>query len=198
MTLNKPLILASESPRRRDLLRQIGLTFTIVPSNVDESSVDCEKPQELVQTLAQMKASDVAKRNPDALVLGADTTVVLGGEVVGKPNSEETARKVLGRHSGSEHTVHTGFSLVHEASSRTTTGFATTRVTFGELTTAEIDAYVRSGSPMDKAGAYGYQDEMGPLFVQSIAGDYYNVIGLPIRSIYLALRRDFADLFVVQ
>ncbi|MCB0718520.1 MAG: septum formation inhibitor Maf [Bacteroidetes bacterium] len=194
MRQSSELILASASPRRSDLLRQVGLRFRVVPSNVDEDSVQFLDPQTMVRELALMKAKAVAEAFPDALVLGADTTVVLNGMVVGKPTSASDARAILSNHSGKEHIVYSGFALVHLQSGRTVSDVASTRVKFGLMSSSEIDTYVDSGSPMDKAGAYGYQDALGPLFVESISGDYYNVIGLPLRALYLALRAHFPDI----
>lgn len=192
--LTTRLILASASPRRKDLLTQIGLPFTVVPSTIDESAMIEADPSRLVVRLAESKAQDVAASFATAIVLGADTTVVLDGAVVGKPESTDHARAILRQHSGKTHTVFTGYAIVHLQSNRIVSKTEATNVTFGTLSDAEIEAYVLDGSPMDKAGAYGYQDRLGPLFVESIHGDYYNVIGLPLRSIYKTLISDFADL----
>lgn len=194
LKLSVNLILASASPRRADLLQQVGVPFAIVPSEVDESTVSDDNPARLVEKLAIVKAEEVAKRFTGSLVLGADTTVVMNGENVGKPTSEQEARQTLRKHSGKTHTVYTGIALVHLASGRKSSCSVRTDVSFGVMSDSEIDAYVRSGSPMDKAGAYGYQDSLGPLFVESIVGDYYNVIGLPLRTFYLTLMNDFPDL----
>lgn len=198
LQLTTQLILASASPRRKDLLKQVGLACTVVPSTIDEATVLESTPELLVCRLAEMKARDVASSYPTALVLGADTTVVLEGKMVGKPESADHARSILRKHSGKRHTVFTGYSMVHVQTGRCISKAEHTDVVFGSLNESEIEAYVRDGSPMDKAGAYGYQDRLGPFFVESIHGDYYNVIGLPLRSIYKTLLREFSDLVRVS
>ncbi len=198
MQLSTPLILASRSPRRRKLLEQLGLDFTVQASTVEETVTPGLSPEHIVQTLAESKALDVAASHADALTLGADTLVVLDGHVLGKPADAEEARSMLRRLSGRTHTVYTGLALVHPASRRTCTAYEATMVTFAVLEPDEIDAYVASGSPMDKAGAYGIQDDLGAVFVRRIEGDYYNVVGLPLHRLYRLLRDDFTDLLVRQ
>ena len=138
--------------------------------------------------------TSISHDHPEALTLGADTVVLLNGEVLGKPRSEAEARSMLGRLSGATHTVCTGLALLHPSSGRSVTGNEATQVTFAELSDEEIAGYVATGSPMDKAGAYGIQDDYGALFVSSIDGDYHNVVGLPLHRLYRMLTQHFADL----
>lgn len=194
MNLDTPLILASRSPRRRRLLRRIGLQFDVRVSSTDERVPDGLKPASITETLALRKAEDVARQYPDALTLGADTIVVLDGEILGKPASTEEARAMLRRLSGRTHVVYTGIALVHPGSARSVTASESTRVTFAEMEDDEIRSYVASGSPMDKAGAYGIQDDRGALFVRAIEGDYYNVVGLPLHLFYRTMKEHFSDL----
>jgi septum formation protein len=192
--LRAPLVLASASPRRRELLRQLGLTFTVAHSDVEETSHDAADPDAMVQRLAREKAEAVARRHPEALTLGSDTTVVLDGENLGKPRDRDQAAEMLQRLAGRTHTVHTGVALAHPPSGRLVSAAEQTNVTFASLSPAEIDAYVATGSPLDKAGAYGIQDDLGAVFISRIDGDYYNVVGLPLHRLYRLLRDHFADL----
>ncbi len=194
MKLRVPLILASRSPRRRKLLQQLGLDFEVHPSELDEKATNHRLPEQLVEQLALEKARRVAARFPEALTLGADTIVVLDGEVLNKPADEAEARAMLRRLSGRTHTVYTGIALMHPASQREIVDYEATRVTFAPLSDAEIDAYVATGSPLDKAGAYGIQDDYGAVFIRRIEGDYYNVVGLPLHRLYCMLRNYFPDL----
>ena len=190
LRLTVPLVLASRSPRRRALLRQLGLDFEVRPADTSEEWPDGTAPGPAVERLASEKALAIA--GADALVLGADTVVVLDGDVLGKPPSDAEAAAMLRRLSGRTHTVYTGLALRHGA--RLRTRHAATRVTIAPLTDAEIDLYVATGSPRDKAGAYGIQDELGAVLVSRIDGEYTNVVGLPLRTLYDALRTDFSDL----
>ncbi len=194
MKLNVPFVLASRSPRRRRLLEQIGLDFDVDVSDVDESVAIDAEPSSLTETLARRKADDVARRRPEALTLGADTVVVFDGQIMGKPADASEASEMLRQLSGNTHVVYTGIALLHPRSDRAHTTSEATRVTFGEMDDDEISAYVASGSPMDKAGGYGIQDDRGALFVERIDGDYYNVVGLPLRTFYRTMRESFSDL----
>ncbi|HKJ30841.1 MAG TPA: Maf family protein [Balneolales bacterium] len=191
----KPIILASQSPRRRALLSQINLTFTVHPSNVSEDTDREFSPSELVEKLARRKAIDVAQNYRSALVIGADTIVVHQGDILGKPGSEYEAIRLLKRLSADTHEVYSGVCLVltnaQKGLQKTTSFYACTRVTFSSLSDQEIEEYVKTGSPMDKAGAYGIQDDWGSLFVSEIHGDYYNVVGFPLQKFYSVLK-DFA------
>ncbi len=193
MQITLPFVLASQSPRRRRLLKRLGVEFTIQVSPADEVIPPGAVPPEIVQMLAADKAAPVAQAHPTALVLAADTVVAHDGEILGKPQSADEATATLHRLSGTTHTVFTGLALHHHESSRTATAVEATNVTFGTLTAGEIATYVATGSPMDKAGSYGIQDDLGALFVERIDGDYYNVVGLPLRRLYLMLRAHFPD-----
>ena len=189
LALRVPLVLASASPRRRTLLEQLGLTFEVRPADADETWPDQDAgPAAETVALRKARAVDAAT----ALVLAADTVVVLGGDVLGKPPTPEAARRTLRRLSGRTHHVVTGVALRY--GDRETTVHATTAVTFAVLTDAEIASYVATGSPLDKAGAYGIQDDVGALLVDRIDGDYTNVVGLPLRLLYDTLRTVYPDL----
>lgn len=185
------IILASQSPRRRELLGQVGLTFEIVSPEVDEAQYGGLPPRELVQTLSRAKALDAARRVPaGSLVLGADTVVVLDGQTLGKPDGPEGARAMLTALSGRTHEVWTGFTLCRDGEVHTEA--VATEVTFRALAPEEIDRYVATGEPLDKAGAYGIQGR-GALLVAQIRGDYSNVVGLPLCAVGQALRRFGVD-----
>ena len=191
-----PFVLASRSPRRRFLLERLGVPLVIDPSDAPEEITQGQEPAGQVERLARDKAVDVAERHEKALVLGADTVVVLDDHILGKPTDEAHARDMLRSLAGREHQVYTGIALVHRPSGRIYTASTQTRVTFASLSDSEIRRYVAGGSPMDKAGAYGIQDDAGSLFIDHIQGDYYNVVGLPLRTLYLSLVTEFADLLV--
>lgn len=191
LSLSLPLILASASPRRSHLLKQIGLEFTVRPSEVDESlfSVTEVDPSDYVQLLAETKALDVAsKLTEPSIVLGADTIVVLDGLILGKPTDREDAFRMLKGLSGRTHTVYTGIALVDSSSERVSVATARTEVTFRKLDDDEIIGYIAGGSPMDKAGSYGIQDDYGAVFVSNIVGCYYNIVGLPLELLYRTLK----------
>ncbi len=194
LKLSTSLILASQSPRRRALLERIEVPFEVQVSPADESLNEPESPATAVQILAQRKARPVAAQHPSALVLAADTVVAHDGEILNKPESSSHAEAMLRRLSATTHTVYTGIALAQAASNRETTAVEGTDVVLGPLSDPEIHAYVDSGSPMDKAGGYGIQDHTAPFFVERIEGDYYNVVGLPLRCLYRTLRRNFGDL----
>lgn len=196
MQVSTKLILASQSPRRHALLDQLDMAFTTQVSPASETITEDLPPDELVRSLAHRKAVPVAAEHPTALTLAADTIVYHDDAVLNKPVDDADARAMLRRLSGTTHTVYTGLALIHPASDRSVQCAEATEVTFGALTDAEIDAYVATGSPLDKAGGYGIQDHTGPLFVERIVGDYYNVMGLPLRRFYLTLRSDFNDLLL--
>jgi septum formation protein len=184
-----PLILASQSPRRRLLLKQIGLKFSVRPSSVPEDVLDHESPEQNVKRIALAKALEVARRVRRGIVVGADTIVVLGNEILGKPRSAGEAKRMLRKLSGRQHVVYTGFALVDASTGRKIVDVERTKVKFRKLNAVEIDEYVASGSPMDKAGAYGIQDDYGAVFVERVEGCFYNVVGFPLTRFYLDLRR---------
>lgn len=181
------MILASQSPRRQQLLTEAGFAFRAVPSSFDESGVTASDPQALASTLAREKARAVsALAAPDELVIGSDTIVVAGTTVLGKPSDASEARSMLHLLSGATHDVVTAVSIQRNGNEEC--AFAeTARVTFWDLGDDEIDAYIASGEPLDKAGAYGIQGR-GRLLVKSIAGDFYTVVGLPVSRLARELR----------
>ncbi|HEX7064166.1 MAG TPA: Maf family protein [Bacillales bacterium] len=181
----KRLILASGSPRRKQLLTQVSLSFDISVSTVNESIDDHQTPAEAVQALALRKANHVACRFADAVILGADTIVSLDGMMLGKPKDAEDARAMLRRLSGRKHTVYTGVALV--SAERTCRFYNATDVWFWGLTEDEIDDYISSGEPFDKAAGYGIQG-LGATLVKEIHGDYFTVVGLPLSRTVRALR----------
>lgn len=177
-----PLILASASPRRVELLRQLQLEFQIVPSDAEEIFDGQLSPLELCQLNAHRKARAVAKKIPDALVLGADTLVFLEGEIMGKPRDRADARRMLARLQGRMHQVVTGVSLIHLRNHRERLFAVSTDVTFRPLTAGQIGDYVAKVNPLDKAGAYAIQ-EHGDMIVSEISGSFSNVVGLPVERV---------------
>ena len=179
------LILASQSPRRRELLSMLGLEFTIITADIDETMDENLSVEDAVADVCRKKAEAVGVQNPGQLIVAADTIVVLENRVLGKPRTEEAAKDMLRSLSGRHHTVMTAFCLWKDGMADT--HVEKTHVHFRELSDEEIAAYVATGSPMDKAGAYGIQDQAG-IFVQALEGDYYNVMGLPLCSLVQKLR----------
>lgn len=187
--LREKLWLASKSLRRAEILRGVGWEFEAVAANVDETRAASEDAISYVKRLATMKAEAVARKFPGGLVLGADTVVVIGEEVLGQPRDDGDARRMLRLLSGRWHRVLTGVALVRFGNPfRVLVEHATTRVRFYEMSADEIDWYVSTGEPRDKAGAYAIQGR-GALFIEGIQGDYFNVVGLPIRLVYDLSRR---------
>lgn len=195
MKLSVPFILASASPRRRKILDLSGATFDVLPSGFEEHMIEGETADEMVLRLSSGKARDVASRHPNALVLGADTIVVLDDEILEKPADAEEASHMLARLSARSHTVKTGVTLIHAATERETGFLEETLVTFSSLTDIQIEDYVATGSPLDKAGSYGIQDE-GALFVERIEGDFYSVMGLPLNRLHRELYASYPDLLL--
>jgi septum formation protein len=187
--INKKIVLASGSPRRQSLLRQIGIDFDVKESGVEEVFDHTKKPEENVVLLSRRKAETVAASYDNAIIIGADTIVVLDKDILGKPLNEQEAVSMLQRLSGRTHVVYTGFTLVDRPSNCSTMAFEATKVTFRKLSDDEITEYVRSGAPMDKAGAYGIQDDYGAVFVEKVDGCFYNVVGLPLTRFYMTLLR---------
>jgi len=185
------LVLASASPRRQQLLEHVGFAFEVVVPNVDEDAVPTSMPpSDYVQELAKRKAfAGATLVKGAALVIGCDTTVVIDGRVLNKPRDAAEATAMLGLLSGRTHTVFTGISIVDTLTSSVFTDVSATDVTFRELRQIEIATYVESGSPMDKAGAYGIQDDAGALFVERVNGCYYTVVGLPLSMLSTMLFR---------
>lgn len=189
-----PIILASQSPRRAILLNQIGLTFSVVPSGIAEEIDHSSTYEDNVQRLALHKAEDVSKKFHEGIVIGSDTIVVIDGKILGKPISKAHAVEMLELLSGNTHTVYTGFALVDARTKRYYIDFEKTDVTFRRLTNSEIDSYCNTGSPLDKAGAYGIQDDFGAVFVEKISGCYYTVVGFPLAKFYTAFSKFCTEL----
>ncbi len=183
----KTIILASASPRRKELLQKIGLKFEVDVSNCAEQIDSVSEPEELVRRISIEKAKAVASRHKNAVIIAADTIGVIGEKLLGKPHSTAEARKMLGQISGKSHLVITGFTVLDTATDKTITKTVTTKVYIKNLTQAEIDAYVETGEPLDKAGAYGIQG-LGAVIVEKIEGDYYNVVGLPLNALAEVLK----------
>lgn len=171
------LILASASPRRRELLEKFNIPFTIDPASAPEDPPEGADAAETVKVLSAAKAIEVSRRHPGCVVIGADTVVELDGTILGKPRDEKDAFEMLRTLSGREHRVYTGVTVTNGVT--TLSQAEKTRVFFREMTDREIKAYIATGEPMDKAGAYGYQGFAG-LFVERIDGDFFNVVGLPL------------------
>lgn len=186
----KRFIVASASPRRRELLENIGFRFEIIPSDADESCEEKLSPEELVKELAKRKAESVFRKNTDSVVLGCDTVVEYGGTVLGKPSDRKEAAKMLKLLSGKVHNVHTGVYIVDKE--KTVSFINTVRVEFYELSDELIESYVATGESDDKAGAYGIQG-LGSVLVKRISGDYFSVVGLPLSQTARALTEFSVD-----
>ena len=180
------IILASESPRRKELFNTLGIPYTVRPSGVDEELEGVYTPAETAIAIADLKATAISAQHPEAIIIAADTTVWVNNENLAKPVDVEEAKEFMRKLSGNVHEVITGVTILGP---NVSIAFAeSTLVKFYELSEEEINAYVASGDPMDKAGGYGIQT-MGGLFVEKIEGDYQNVVGLPISRLYQTLRQ---------
>ncbi len=188
------LILASGSPRREELLKKLGLNFTAVPSKIDEDKFSKLKPVDLVQELAIAKTEEVAELVEDTVIIGADTIVVYEGEVLGKPVDRDDAERMLNHLQGKKHSVLTGLAVLATGTGEIRVDYDHTDVYMRKLTAKEITGYVKSGEPMDKAGAYGIQG-LGGIFVERIDGSYFTVMGLPIHKLVLMLRDFSIEIF---
>lgn len=180
------LILASQSPRRRYLLEQAGLTFQVIPSAFDEDSVQLADPADYVKTLAEAKADEVASHYPESWTIGADTIVTIDNAILGKPADPEEARQMLQQLSGQSHCVYTGYAIVCKNERICISQAIKTDVQFKDLSADEIEWYIQTGEPFDKAGAYAIQG-MGTFLVRRINGSYTNVVGLPVCEVIEAL-----------
>jgi septum formation protein len=187
LKLDKKIVLASKSPRRRELLKMLGLEFEVKPSSIDESKIYNDDPGQYVINIAKAKTGKVAESENASIVIGADTTVYHQGEYLNKPKNQDDAKQMLHSLSGKWHSVYSGICILDTQKFILKTDFCKTDVKFRTLNQAEINAYVESGSPMDKAGAYGIQDDFGAVFVEEIRGDFYNVVGLPVQKLYMSL-----------
>ena len=180
--LREKLVLASSSPRRTELLNRAGWPHEVVVAGIDETVRPGEDPAAYVQRLARSKAEAVAHKLEEGVVLGADTTVVVANQILGQPVDEAEAKRMLGLLNGKWHDVLTGVALVR-VGGESRVAYETTRVRFAEMSESEIDWYIASGEPFGKAGAYGIQGKAA-LFIEEIQGDYFNIMGLPIRLVY--------------
>lgn len=193
------IVLASASPRRATLLHQIGITFKTDPSDAVESFSGSLTPSQIVISLSERKGIDVASRHANSLVIASDTIVSLNNKILGKPADEAEARKMLFLLSDKTHQVYSGVFVAKTDQNkdivRSFSFYERTNVTFSALTELEVNHYIASGSPFDKAGSYGIQDDLGSLFVKRIDGDYFNVVGFPLHSFYQKLKTEMPEVF---
>ena len=183
----KQIILASASPRRKALLEQIGLKFTVDTQVQEDAELTEQEPHQLTKEISLKKAESVAGRYPEAIIIAADTIGVVGGRIIGKPHSESEARAMLASLSGKSHTVITGFTVLDTLTGKAVSRSVETTVYMRRITKTEIDAYVQTGEPLDKAGSYAIQG-LGAVLVEKIEGDYFNVMGLPISALAEVLK----------
>ena len=184
-----PIFLASKSPRRRKLLKQLNLNFKSFSVEMDERVKASENPSNAVLRLSKEKLALAKAKVKNGIIITADTIVVLDSLILGKPKNKKDAFRILKMLSGRTHTVYTGYSIFNSANRKTISEYEKTRVSFRNLNDDEILEYIDGGSPMDKAGAYGIQDDFGAVFIKKINGCYYNVVGLPLAKLYHALLR---------
>ena len=184
---SQKIYLASSSPRRKKLMEQIGLTFEVVKVNTPEKIKRNETPIKMVERISLEKLEAAKKKISSGIIITADTIVVFNKKILGKPKNKKDAYRILNLLSGNTHFVYTGFSIFNYKNLKTFSGYEKTSVKFRHIADDEIKAYVETGSPMDKAGAYGIQDDFGAVFVNKINGCYYNVVGLPLSKFYISL-----------
>lgn len=187
---DRKIVLASQSPRRSQLLKQISIDFIVIASNFDEANIYYENPAEYVMALSSAKANEVASSDnlKDEIIIGADTTVYFNNEYLNKPVNYEEAKKMLKSLSGNSHSVFTGVSVIDKLNNISKSTFSETKVKFRVLSDEEIEYYITTYKPFDKAGSYGIQDDFGAVFVEEIIGDYYNVVGMPLVKLYQILK----------
>lgn len=190
-------ILASSSPRRRELLTSIGIDFDVIPSHVPEEHRKGEAPEEYVARLSRDKAAAIAQKHPDRWVIAADTTVLMGDELLEKPVDRADARRMLAAIAGRTHVVYTGVTIEHGSRSYRDTRVAESEVRMLPLSAEDIAWYVETGEPLDKAGAYAVQG-IGAMFIESIHGSYTNVVGLPLALLFQMLRNAGIDPLTVN
>ncbi len=188
LTRMRKIILASASPRRKEILANTGLAFTVCKSSYEEDLAISKEPRALARFLSRKKAEDVVQKYPDAIVIAADTFIVYRDKLLGKPSSSADARRMLKTLSGKAHSVITGFTVIDSRSNNKVSRSIETKVYFKKLKQAEIDAYVKSDEPLDKAGAYAIQG-LGAVFIERIEGDFFNVVGLPICALAESLKK---------
>ena len=191
------IILASESPRRKELLKNISIDAAVEPAAVDESLFGHLDAREMARELSRQKAAAVAGRYQNAVIIAADTVGILGSEVLGKPHTPAQAKKMLQSLSGTSHTVVTAYTINDTSTGKTVTETVETTVYFKKLDAGEIEAYVKTGEPLDKAGGYAIQG-LGSLLVEKISGDYYNVVGLPLSKLAESLKSFGIDVWKLQ
>jgi septum formation protein len=184
----KTIVLASASPRRKEMLEQLGLKFEVEPSNHIEDIQPRLKPHELAKAISQKKALAVASRRRNAIIIAADTIGVLEGKILGKPKTAEEAGKMLAALSGKSHLVITGFTILDTSDNRSASKSVETRVYVKKLSPEEINSYIASGEPLDKAGAYAIQG-LGATIIERVEGDYFNVVGLPLSTVVESLKK---------
>jgi septum formation protein len=182
-SMGQKIILASSSPRRRELLKQAGILYSVEPADANESPLPGETPREHVKRLALLKARTIAARHKKGLVLGADTVVVVDGDILGKPASKAEAKRMLTLISGRAHDVLTGIAIVEAPTGRAVSAVEKTKVFVKPLSEDEIDEYIATGEPMDKAGAYGIQGRFS-VYVTGVRGCFFNVVGLPLPRLF--------------
>lgn len=183
-----PIYLASKSPRRREMLDMMKIKYQTIDIDLEEQIIETDSPIKNVKRLALEKCDAALSKIEKGIVISADTIVVLDGLIIGKPKSKIGAERILHSLSGKSHNVYTGFSIANKKSGKIITDYSKTRVDFRILSKKEIKDYIKTGSPMDKAGAYGIQDDYGAVFVNKIIGSYYNVLGFPASKIYEGIK----------
>lgn len=188
MHRGKKIILASASSRRKEILEKTGLRFTVDPGNCEEEVCSSAAPRQLARVLSLKKAKAVSGRHKDALIIAADTFIVVKGRILGKPHSAKEARRMLRILSGRKHIVITGFTILDTTLDRKVSRSVETKVYFRHLSPEEIKAYIASGEPLDKAGAYAIQG-LGAALIRAIEGDYFNVVGLPLSALGEELKK---------
>jgi septum formation protein len=186
---NLTIYLASKSPRRKKLLEQVNLTFKVLPVETPEIFRKGERPVNVVRRIALEKLNAAKEIIKEGIIITADTIVVINGKIIGKPLDKHDAVRMLKKLSGNTHIVYTGFSVHNSHNQKTITDYEKTYVTFRKLNSNEIKAYAETGSPLDRAGAYGIQDDYGAVFIKKINGCYYNVVGLPLNKVFQTLLR---------
>lgn len=184
----RKIILASKSPRRKQLLEMIGLEFEVAASDINEDLKENLPPDEFVKKLSLLKAEDIAKRFPNSIIISADTVIVLENKTIGKPKDEKHAKEILKNCSGNTHKVLTGFTILDSSNSNVVSKSVETKVTFRKMSDVEIESYIASGEPLDKAGGYAVQG-IGSVFVEKIEGDFFNVVGLPVYNVAEELKK---------
>jgi len=184
---NLPIYLASKSPRRKKLLKQLGIKFKSISIDLNEEIFDGEHPIQTVKRIALHKFEHALLRVNNGILITADTIVVLNKKIIGKPKNKKDAFRILRMLSNKKHVVYTGYVVANLSNLKIIISYEKTFVSFNKLTDKEIKDYIDSGSPMDKAGAYGIQDDFGAVFVKRIDGCYYNVVGLPLPKLYKSL-----------